>query len=571
MGLSAALAHAANSLSVFTTGIQVTGQNIANASTPGYIREKAILSPASPARQGDFIYGTGVEVVGIQQQVDLFVEQRIHTSNAEFKAAEARNNIYKQLEFQIGELSQSDLSTGLNRLLGAVNDVVAEPASTALRQFVVSEGEQFAADITDLRRRIDTLRSDHSLTVNSLTVEGRVKEANQLLDTIETLNPKIVSLERAGFSDSDAGALRTERYNALDRLSEIVPIRFQELKNGFVEVRTGSEALIQVGISTRLEAFTEFDRNIGILNVRIESTKSLLPKTGGELNGIAEGRDIVLGGFIDSLDEYASAIIYEFNKIHSAGEGTKRFTSLTSDSVVADSSAALNDSASGLPFVPEHGRFEVKIANAATGITETTTIKVDLDGIGADSTAASLVADLDAVSGLNASITADGRLHLDADPGFEFSFANDSSHALAALGLNTFFTGYDSNTIGVNSLVASDDSYLATSQGGGPSDNQNAIELAQFAERANETLNGQSIVDFYGVMIANVAHESATEQAVTDGLESFKLSLFSQKQQISGVSLDQEAVQLIEFQNGYQAAARMISTLDELFTVLLNL
>ncbi len=566
MGLSTALIHAANSLSAFTTGIQVAGQNISNASTPGYVRETALLTPAPPTRKGDLVFGSGVEVLGIQQQIDLFLEQRIHTSNGEFKAAESRNEIYKQLEVQLRELGTADLSTGLNEFLGAINDVVAEPESTALRQFVVQEGEQFAADIQDLRRRIDTLRSDHSLNV-----EGLVKEANQLLDTIEDLNPRIVSLERAGLSHSDAGALRSERYHALDRLSEIIPIQFRELDSGFVEVRTGSESLIQRGASTRLEQYAEVNRGVGVLHARVAGTKAALPTNGGELRGTIDGRDNILGGFTDSLDQYAAAVIFEFNKLHSAGQGTKRHTSLTATNAVTDQTVALNDATSGLPFVPEHGRFEIKVTNASTGITETTSIEIDLDGIGTETTTTSLLADLNAISAITATTTTDGRLQLDANAGFEFSFANDSSNVLAAFGMNAFFTGSDSTNIGVNSLVTSDSSYLATSQGGGPSDNRNALALAEFAESATTTLSGQSIVEFYGVVVANIAHESATEQAVSDGLESFKLSLFSQKQQMSGVSLDQEAIELIEFQNGYQAAAKMISTLDDLFTVLLQL
>ncbi|MDA1017498.1 MAG: flagellar hook-associated protein FlgK [Planctomycetota bacterium] len=571
MGLNSALINAGNALNAYTTSIQVAGQNIANANTPGYVRESALLATSSPTRQGDLIVGSGVEVIGIQQQINLFLEKRIHTSNGEFKAAESRNTIYKQLELQLRELGTSDLSSGLNEFLGSINDIVAEPESTALRQFVIQQGQQFASDVTNLRDRINTLRVDTLNLDHSLNVETLVTEANKLLDIVDALNPQIVSMEQAGLSNSDAGGLRSERYQALDRLSEIVPIQFLERENGFVEIRTGSESLIQLGSSTRLETYSTIDRDVGVLNVRIADSKALLPPTGGIINGVAEGRDNVLGKFVDDLNRYTAGIIFEFNKIHASGEGTKRHTSLTGTNPIADQSAALNDSAAGLAFTPEHGRFEVRVTNAESGITETTAIQIDLDGIGTETSAASLLADLDAIAGLNASITSNGRFSITSDPGFEFAFANDSSSVLAALGINTFFTGSNSNDIGVNSLVTSDPGYLATSQGGGPSDNRNAVALSEFADNKMSSLDGQSIVEFYSVVVADVAQGSATEQALTDGLLSFKLSLFSQKQQTSGVSLDEEAINLIEFQHGYQAAARMISTLDELFTILLQL
>lgn len=571
MGLNSALINAGNALNAYTTSIQVAGQNIANASTPGYIRESALLASSSPIEQRGLIVGSGVEVVGIQQQVNLFLERRIHTSNGEFKASESRNTIYKQLELQLRELGTSDLSTSLNEFLGAINDIVAEPESTALRQFVIQQGQQFANDVSGLRARINTLRVDTLNLDHSLNVETLVSEANKLLDIVDALNPQIVSMEKAGLSNSDAGGLRSERYEALNRLSEIVPIQFLERDNGFVEIRSGSESLIQLGDSTRFESYSVVDRGVGVLNVRIANSKALLPSTGGIINGVADGRDNILGQFVDDLDRYTAGVIFEFNKIHASGEGTKRHTSLTGTNAIDDVSVALDDASTRLSFTPEHGRFEVRVTNAESGITETTTVQVDLDGIGTETSATSLIADLNAIAGLNSSITSNGRLEITSDPGFEFAFANDTSHVLAALGINTFFTGNNSNNIGVNSLVTSDPGYLATAQGGGPSDNRNAAALSEFAENKMSALDGQSIVEFYSVVVANVAQGSATEQALTDGLLSFKLSLFSQKQQTSGVSLDEEAINLIEFQHGYQAAARMISTLDELFTILLQI
>jgi len=99
MGLNATLAMAKQSLEIFGTGIQVSGQNISNAGTPGYIREELVLNPSAPYRQGALIVGTGVEISGIQQQIDLFLEKRIHSANTDFAAIDERNTIFKQLEF----------------------------------------------------------------------------------------------------------------------------------------------------------------------------------------------------------------------------------------------------------------------------------------------------------------------------------------------------------------------------------------------------------------------------------------------------------------------------------------
>ena len=102
MGLNAALGIASRSLEVFTAGINVAGQNIANAQTEGYIREQLKLEPSSPYARGTLIFGTGVSVGGIEQQIDLFLERRVHNANSDFAAADARNQIYRQLELELG-------------------------------------------------------------------------------------------------------------------------------------------------------------------------------------------------------------------------------------------------------------------------------------------------------------------------------------------------------------------------------------------------------------------------------------------------------------------------------------
>jgi flagellar hook-associated protein 1 FlgK len=148
MGLNAALAMAGRSLEVFSAGVQVAGQNIANAATPGYIREELLLEAAPPYRRGELVFGTGVLAVGIQQQIDLFLETRLHAANSNLKASQVRESIFQQLEAELRELGDQDLSTSLNRFLGALQDLVNQPELAANRQLVITQGRQLAADFS---------------------------------------------------------------------------------------------------------------------------------------------------------------------------------------------------------------------------------------------------------------------------------------------------------------------------------------------------------------------------------------------------------------------------------------
>ena len=567
MGLNAALLNSSRALEVFSAGIQVAGQNIANVNTPGYIRETLVLKVADPFQKGGLIFGTGVLAEGIVQEIDKFLETRIHTANSDASASLARRTIFEQLETQIRELGDTDLSTSLSSFLNTIHNTVNQPESASIRQLVLLQGKQLKSDILSFRLRLNELRETQTIKVDSL-----VKEANGLISLIADLNPKISTLEAAGILGSDAGALRTQRYTAMNRLSEIVPVKFRERKDGGVDVFSGSDFLILSGITQQLETFLEVDRNVNVQSVRLSKTGSLISNAaGGELRGIIDGRDVVLGGFVDDLDSFAANIIFEFNKIHSSGEGLVGFTSVTSFDKVLDSTAALNSAAAGLNFTPLHGSFQLKIKNSLSGIVETTNITIDLNGIGADTSLNDLRAAIDAVANVSASITTTGRLKIDADSNFEVMFSNDTSGILAALGINTFFTGSDSNDIGVNAIIENDHRFLATGQGAGPSDNRNAVLLAVFSDQPVQALGNITLEEFYESSVSRIAQGAATESAIAEGFVAFRESLLGQRAQFSGVSLDEEAIKILEFQHSFQASARLISTIDELFTILLTM
>jgi flagellar hook-associated protein 1 len=565
MSLTAALATASRALEVFSTAVHVSSQNIANANSPGYIRDELTLEPEHSFERGGLIVGAGVKAAAVRQAIDQFLESRIHNTNSEAQAASARESIYSQLEGQLQELGDQDLSSRFSSLLAAVNEVVNQPEQGPLRNNIIAEGELLASDISGLRNRVDRLRSDQSTRIENL-----VEEANNLIDEVADLNLQIARQESNGLSTSEAGGSRTLRYNALNRLSEIIPIEYAERENGIVEISSGSDYLLFAGHRQHIETETVSDRGVQIKTVQFDQTHSAIPSSGGEIQGIISGRDEILGGFVDDLDLLASSLISAFNQIHTSGEGLEGYSTLTSTARVDDVNAVLSDAVSTGSIT--HGSFELKVTNRQTGITQVETIRIDLDGIGGNDVSLEDVrVAIDSAANVSASITTTGKLQLEAAPDFELRFANDSSGALAALGINTFFTGSDSATIGINTLIQQNHNLLATGQGGGPSDNRNVLQLATVFEQPLATLSGRGIEDFYRTVVSGVAQGTSTERAKAAGLDQFRASLVSQREQFSGVSLDEEAVRLIEFQQAYAASARVIRTVDELFDILVAL
>jgi flagellar hook-associated protein 1 FlgK len=304
--------------------------------------------------------------------------------------------------------------------------------------------------------------------------------------------------------------------------------------------------------------------------IHIVDSDSPLAATGGDLAGLYQARDVILRGFLEELNGFAAHLIFEFNKVHSGGQGLTGFGTLASERAVADPEAPLDQA--GLPFTPASGTFQVMIRNKRTGITTTSEILIDLNGLDQDTSLKDLAAQLDAVEGIGAALDPQGRLRLAADStALEFAFGTDTSGVLAALGLNTFFTGTSAATIRVSGLMASDPSKLAVSGGGIGEDTENGVAMAGLATAALAALGGRSLTDENERLAAEVFQASSTVQAIHEGFRTFQLTLEGQLLGIRGVNVDEEAVTLIQLQRIYQASARLISAINDLLDTLVKL
>lgn len=565
MSLNGALSTAARSLDVFSLGIQLAGNNIANANTPGFVRDELRVAPSPAFRSGSVLIGSGVTAQGVRQQLDTYLETRIHTANTDHGRTSVRRDVYQQLELALNELGDQGLSADLQEFSSSLSRLANNPSDAGTRQSTIQAGARLASEFRSIRSQITELQSNQSGQIQNL-----VDEANSLISTIEKLNPQISVSEANGLDANDASGLRLQRLNALNRLSEIIPIRVQEQPSGAIDLYTGSDYLILDGHSQRLKTIQDTSATSAVVSTQVVLTGNDAPlnRLSGELQGRIEARDTVLGGFLQQLDQTAASVIEQVNRIHAGGQGLAGYTEVTSTNAVTNPAAAIN--AAGLPFQPNHGSFQLTVRNQQTGQAATSTVNITLDGIGTSTTLNSLVTSLNAIGNVNASVSTDGRLTIKAANGYELRFGDDSSGLLGAIGINTFFEGTNADTITVNSTLARNPNLLASGTGGGPADSTNAVKLAKFLERPAESLSGTNIKDYYAQVLSDVAASSAGESAVFEGTESFRDSLQNQRQQRSGVSIDEEAVNVMALQKNYQAAARIISTVNELFDVLLR-
>ncbi|MGD0517174.1 MAG: flagellar basal body rod C-terminal domain-containing protein, partial [Thermoguttaceae bacterium] len=365
--------------------------------------------------------------------------------------------------------------------------------------------------------------------------------------------------------------LTDQRLSALTELAKLVNISTTEQTDGTISVYCGGEYLVNEGNARPVKVTLNSDSNgLNAAEISFIDSGAALKPTSGELRGLTDSRDEILGGFLDQLNDFAQTLTYEFNKVYSSGQGLSGYTALTGQYAVDDASKALNDA--GLTYTPENGSFQVMVTDTQTGLTTTTPIQIDLNGTSNDTTLADLNDALNNINGVQSRILTNGKLEISTDSSdTQISFANDTSGVLAALGLNVFFTGTSAGDIGISGAVADDPSLFAASSGGIGADTKNAQILANFVDQKLTSHNNETVGDMYNNMVADVAQKSSTATSNATAAATYLSSLKSQESSISGVSLDEEAVNLIIYQKVYQASAKLISTISDLLDTLMNM
>ncbi len=289
----------------------------------------------------------------------------------------------------------------------------------------------------------------------------------------------------------------------------------------------------------------------------------------GKLGAWLEMRDSSIPGYLDQMNTLARTLISEVNRLHSSGVGLTYYDSLTA-SYTADPAAALASAASGLAFwddIVEGASFSLWVYDTTTDSYTETSITVD-----PGDTLDDLRQKIDAVAGVSATISND-QLTINADSGYQFHFANDQSNVLMAVGLSTFFDGTDASDIAVSGVIESDVTKIAAAldHDALPGDNRNALAIADL-QYANVLAGNTTTFDgYYSSLVGAVG--AATSDAMTnaDFQRSMVEQLQNRREQISGVSLDEEMTNLMKFQYAYDASAQMITVVQEMLDTVIGL
>ncbi|WP_319542879.1 flagellar hook-associated protein FlgK [uncultured Pseudodesulfovibrio sp.] len=311
--------------------------------------------------------------------------------------------------------------------------------------------------------------------------------------------------------------------------------------------------------------------------------------TGGSIAALLTFRDTYVGKYRSKLDELARTVVWETNRRHSQGAGLQTYTTLDGTYQVDYTNKALASDSTGLAFGDklQSGSSFVYIYNESTGLLASSAA-LDFDGNGgtfnpAIHTLEDVVTAFDNTYGnmIDASIV-NNKIQLKAADGYSFAFGTDSAGLYAALGINTFFRGETAKDMVINEKISSDIDYLATGHVNGSGemnagDNSTALSMYKLREEnvtthtAHEGATTQTILDYYNGIVGNVGSDTNRAEFNKNFYGTLSNDLNERQQQVSGVNLDEEMSDLIKYQASYTAAAKLISTADQMLQTILSL
>jgi len=337
-GLNDVMNSARSALIAQQLALEVTSNNVANANTQGYSRQRVDFeeSPSVPTNYG--LLGTGVTADNIGGLRDSMIDQQFWGASDSNGMATTQETILSQVEAAVNEPSDNGLSETMNSFFSAFQSLSAQPDQSAARNNVVQQGQLLAQSFHSIQSSIAQSQSNIVSDVQS-----QLANINQLTSDISNLDVKIANATSQGMQASD---LVDQRDLKIDTLSGLVKVNVSDEGDGSVMVSVGGALVASKSGAVALTS------NITGSQIQIFAGSSTQPTqiTSGELGGDLQCYNTTIPGYLSSLNATANALITQVNTLHAAGYGIDTppttgvdFFTGTSASDINVNSAVVND------------------------------------------------------------------------------------------------------------------------------------------------------------------------------------------------------------------------------------
>lgn len=288
--------------------IDVAGQNIANANTPGYTRQRAELEPIAFEKNG-LSTGLGVNVTTVKQLQDDLVEQRLRQAESDLGGLNEQSKIYKQLETLLVSNTGNDLDKLVSGFFNEFSSLSNNPESSALRYNVLNAAQNLTSKFQELSSGLSQIQTDIGSEASD-----KLDQINTLLQDVAKLNQQVAEGQVAGQPDNNAIDLRRQR---LSELSNLADLNISYNDNNQADVRIGNVVVLTGNNASTLNLETDTINNI--IRVRVNSGRSIQSNIGGELGALADSFGTIVPEFEQKLDTLAENLVTKVNALHRQG------------------------------------------------------------------------------------------------------------------------------------------------------------------------------------------------------------------------------------------------------------
>ena len=527
------------------TALSTVSNNIANVNTPGYSRQEVILDIANPASSGSLEVGNGVVVAGVKRDYDTFIQSQLIGQQQNQGRSDALNQSLSQVEQVFNDVQGMGISSAVNDYFDAWNGVAQNPEGQPERMTLLQKGNT----LVTVAKQMESGLTGALSQINE-GMSGTVDRINTIASDIASLNGQIVRQE-AGGTSATANDLRDQRDALMNELSGLADISTFEDNNGAVTVTMGMRNLVSGEKAYTLSALQNQNGDMNLFLDNIDITDNI---SKGQLGGSIAARSQIESGPLAQIRKLVASVISQVNQVHITGFGLDQTTgnnffnplqvSTTGNSAGAQITGA---SISNLSQLNPDDYVITFDATNNYSVTDTRTRQVVATGPYVSGSPITFNGIQVAISDIGAGTVQSGD-----------TFAVKSPLTDAIKNFSVAIT--DINKIAAASAVNTL-----------PGDGTKALALTNLSTTTIADLGGGTFMDYYKGIVSSAGVMS---KAASDSL-TFDNNLFAdiqnRRDSVSGVSLDEEATNLIKFQRSFQAGAKMIQITDELLQTMLNM
>ncbi|MBI5741910.1 MAG: flagellar hook-associated protein FlgK [Nitrospirae bacterium] len=526
------------------TALNVVSNNMANINTPGYSRQEVVLEVANAVQiRGDFV-GRGVKIADIRRHYDKFIHLQIIGQNQSFGRSYALDQALSNVEQIFNEAKGLGLSNSMQAYFNAWQGVSADAGSQPQRTTLLQEADALVQNAKQMERDVlDALENFND------EIEHVVDSVNSITSQIAMLSEKMAQTE-AGQGETGASYMRDQRDNLLNELAELINYTWYEDSNNYVNILVGGRSLVTSQQSYELSTSEDLDGNKTVTFDGVDVSSVF---DDGQLGGYISARDDIESDTLTSLRKVIASLVKETNILHESGYGLDGTTgnnffdplqiyTLDYSSGAYISSAVVSD-ASALTL----DEYDINFTDSSTyDIVNHTTGETIVSG---------------------QAYSAGGTISFDG-----IDVVIDDAGAPPVAG-DSFFISPLRGVIGDFNVAVTDAQKVAAAASDQtlPGDNTIALQMYQLSQNGISDLNDATFDEYYSGIVSSVGIMS---KAASDSLtydDNLLFELQKKREEISGVSLDEEAANLIRYQRAYEAGARILTITDELLEMVINL